>query len=98
MTKPDVRVGDPAQETRLYMNPTDSQFAALDRQLAEKAGIADKGPIILQFYPPEAQAILVNLEQKQAGDAQARDNSQHGLPRHPAGKDFEFSVADQTYR
>ena len=65
--KPDVRVGDPAKEHRLYMNPTDSQFAALDRQLAAKAGIADKGRIILQFYPPEAQAILVSLEQKHAG-------------------------------
>ena len=53
--KPSVRVGDPAQETRLYMNPTDSQFAALDRQLAAKAGIANKGQIILQFYPPKAQ-------------------------------------------
>ncbi len=65
--KPDVRVGDPKLEQRLYMNPTDSQFAALDRQLAVKAGVADKGRIILQFYPPEAQAILVGLEQKHAG-------------------------------
>ena len=49
------------------MNPTDSQFAALDRQLATKAGIASRGRIILQFYPPEAQSILFSLEQKHAG-------------------------------
>ncbi len=67
--KPDARVGEPAQEQRLYMNPTDSQFASLDHQLAVKAGVADKGRIILQFYPPEAQAILVGLEQKHAGGA-----------------------------
>ena len=65
--KPEMRVGDPAQEQRLYMNPANSPFAALDRQLAAKAGIADKGEIILQFYPAEAQDILYDLEQKRAG-------------------------------
>ncbi|HEX4415380.1 MAG TPA: hypothetical protein VH107_17230 [Lacipirellulaceae bacterium] len=96
--KPDVRVGDPAQETRLYMNPTDSQFAALDRQLAEKAGIADKGQIILQFFPNEAQAILINLEQKQAG-ARKPDTIRSTVFRVThSGNNFEFSVADQTYR
>ncbi len=96
--KPDVRVGDPAQETRLYMNPTDSQFAALDRQLAEKAGIATKGPIILQFYPPEAQAILINLEQKQAGTRKPETIRGTVFRVTHTGTNFEFSVADQTYR
>ncbi len=87
--KPGVRIGDPAEETRLYMIPTDSQFAALDRQLAAKAGIASKGQIILQFYPPKTRDILINLEQKQAG-AQARDHSRHGLSRHPHGESFRI--------
>jgi hypothetical protein len=96
--KPDLRVGDPSQENRLYMNPTDSQFAALDRQLAEKAGIAAKGPIILQFYPPEAQAILINLEQKQAGTRKPDTIRSTVFRVTHAGKNFEFSVADQTYQ
>jgi hypothetical protein len=96
--KPDVRVGDPAQETRLFMNPTDSQFAALDRQLATKAGIASKGQIILQFYPSEAQAILINLEQKQAGARKPETIRSTVFRVTHSGKDFEFSVADQTYR
>ena len=96
--KPDVRVGDPTKEQRLYMNPTDSQFAALDRQLAVKAGAADKGRIILQFYPPEAQAILVDLEQKRAGARKPEEIRSTVFRVTHRGSAFEFSVEDQTYR
>lgn len=96
--KPDVRVGVPDQETRLYMNPTDSQFAALDRQLAAKAGIAGKGPIILQFYPPKAQAILTSLEQKQAGTRKPDTIRSTVFRVTRTGQTFEFSVVEQTYR
>ena len=91
--KPDVRVGDPAQETRLYMNPTDSQFAALDRQLAEKAGIADKGQIILQFYPTRGAGDFNQFGTEASRDAQARDHSQHGLSRYPLGKQISNSAS-----
>ena len=96
--KPTVRVGDPVKETRLYMNPTDSQFAALDRQLAAKAGIGDKGPIILQFYPPEAQAILVGLERNRAGTRKPETIRGTVFRVTHTGNRFEFSVEDQTYR
>jgi hypothetical protein len=96
--KPDVRVGDPAAEQRLYMNPTDSQFAALDRQLAVKAGIADKGRIILQFYPAEAQAILVNLERQRAGARKPEAIRGTVFRVTHKGNAFEFSVDSQTYR
>jgi hypothetical protein len=80
------------------MNPTDSQFAALDRQLAAKAGAADKGRIILQFYPPEAQAILEGLEKQRAG-ARKREEIRSTVFRVThRGNSFEFSVEDQTYR
>jgi len=96
--KPDVRVGDPAQEQRLFMNPTDSQFAALDRQLAAKAGIAGKGRIILQFYPPKAQAILFSLEQKHAAGRKPEAIRSTVFRVTHNGNAFEFSVDDQTYR
>src|SRR3954462_12743182 len=96
--KPDVRVGDPKLEQRLYMNPTDSQFAALDRQLATKAGVADKGRIILQFYPLEAQTTLEGLEKQRAG-ARTREQIRSTVFRVThRGSSFEFSVEDQTYR
>ena len=80
------------------MNPTDSQFAALDRQLATKAGIAGKGQIILQFYPPKAQAILRNLEQKQAGARKPESIRGTVFRVTHTGKVFEFSVVEQSYR
>jgi hypothetical protein len=98
--KPDVRVGDPKlqPEQRLYMNPTDSQFASLDRQLATKAGVADKGRIILQFYPLEAQTTLEGLEKQRAG-ARTREQIRSTVFRVThRGSSFEFSVEDQTYR
>src|SRR4051812_48671031 len=96
--KPDVRVGDPKLEQRLYMNPTDSQFASLDRQLAVKAGAADKGRIILQFYPPEAQAILKGLEEKRAGARKKEEIRSTVFRVTHRGSAFEFSVEDQSYR
>jgi hypothetical protein len=96
--KPDVRVGDPSKESRLYMNPTDSQFASLDRQLAVKAGAADKGRIILQFYPPEAQAILEGLERKRAGARKKEEIRSTVFRVTHRGSAFEFSVEDQSYR
>jgi hypothetical protein len=95
---PSVRVGEPAQEQRLYMNPTDRQFAAFDRQLAAKAGIAGKGQIILQFYPLKTQAILYDLEQKRAG-GRTPEQIRHTVFRvKPSGEGFEFSVEEQSYR
>jgi hypothetical protein len=96
--KPSVRVGDPAQETRLYMNPAGSMFAALDRQLATKAGIADRGQIILQFFPPEAQAIIVGLEQKKAGGRPPEQIRRTVFRVTRNGDRFEFSVEEQSYK
>jgi hypothetical protein len=96
--KPGVRVGDPAQDQRLYMNPANSEFAALDRRLAAKAGIADKGDIILQFFPPETQAILIGLEQKRAGGRKPEQIRQTVFRVTAVADRFEFSVEEQSYR
>jgi hypothetical protein len=96
--KPDVRVGDPSQEQRLYMNSAVSQFAALDRQLAVKAGVADEGEIILQFYPNETAAILYGLEQKSAGGRKPEQIRRTVFRVTHSGDRFEFSVAEQSYR
>jgi hypothetical protein len=96
--KPDVRLGEPSQEQRLYMNPTDSQFAAFDRQLAAKAGIAEQGNIILQFYPQRTQDILFGLEQQHA-DGRSPEQIRHTIFRvTPVGNEFKFSIEEQSYR
>jgi hypothetical protein len=95
---PDVRTGDPVDEQRLYMNSAYGEFAPLDRQLVEKAGIADKGPIVLQFYPAETQAILYSLEQKHAGDRKPEAIRRTVFRVTTVGQGFEFSVEEQFYR
>lgn len=95
---PDVRVGEPADEQRLYMNSALGRFAPLDRQLATRAGIVDRGRIILQFYPPETQAILYDLERQQAG-GRAPEEIRRTVFRVIRKKDqFEFRVEEQSYR
>ena len=96
--KPEMRVGDPAQEQRLFMNPANSPFAALDSRLATKAGIADKGDIILHFYPAAAQDIIYDLELKRA-EGRKREQIRHTVFRVTrTGDRFAFSVEDQSYR
>jgi hypothetical protein len=96
--KPSVRVGDPAKEGRLCMIPTDSQFSALDRQLATKAGIANKGTIVIQFYPNESAALLIGLEQKFAGNHKPETIRGTVFRVTKTGNQFAFKVEDQTYR
>jgi hypothetical protein len=60
--------------------------------------VASKGEIILQFFPPETQAILFDLEQKRAG-GRSLDQIRHTVFRVTVvGDRFEFSVEDQSYR
>ncbi len=97
---PATRVASPADEQRLFMNPAAGQFAALDRRLAQKAGVADKGKIIMQFYPPAAQAIINDLEQKYA----ERQKRRPDLIRRTVfrvthtGNQFDLKVEEQSYR
>ena len=96
--KPDVRIGKPKQETRLYMNSASTPLAAIDNRLAQKAGIARHGHIVLQFYPPEAQAILFGLEQQAAGDRKLDVIRRTVFRVNRKGRTFEFSVDEQDLR
>jgi hypothetical protein len=98
--KPDVRLSDPAQqpEQRMSFNSSLSHFAALDRQLAVKAGIADKGEIIFQFFPDQTAAILLDLERKSAGGRTPEQIRRTVFNVKRNGNQFEFSVAEQSYR
>jgi hypothetical protein len=97
---PDVRDGDPASEQRLFMNSARGRFAPLDRQLVTRAKLAEKGRIVLQFYPTEAQAILNRLEQDRAQAAGKKaEEIRRTVFRVVRNKDqFEFQVEDQSYR
>jgi hypothetical protein len=97
---PSVREGEPAEELRFYMNSARGRFAALDRRLADRSGIADKGRIILQFYPDPAYAILQQLERGKAESAgrQPEEIRRTAFRVTHVDNRFEFQVLDQSYR
>ena len=97
---PSVREGTPADEQRLYMNSARGRFAALDRRLAQRANIVNRGQIILQFYPEETQAILYGLERERA---QSADREPEEIFRTVyrvthTGNSFEFAIDEQQYK
>jgi hypothetical protein len=97
---PSVRTGEPGDELRFYMNSARGRFAVPDRQLAGRAKIADKGRIILQFYPDQAYAILQQLERGRAESAGHRpEEIRRTIFRvtHAENR-FVFDVTDQSYR
>lgn len=97
---PSVRTGAPGDELRFYMNSARGRFSALDRRLADRAGVADQGQIILQFYPDEAYAILQRLERERATAAgHGSDEIRRTVFRVThADERFQLEVAEQTYR
>ncbi|MGD9636785.1 MAG: hypothetical protein AB7G28_16030 [Pirellulales bacterium] len=97
---PSIRVGEPAEELRFYMNSARGRFAALDRRLAIRSGIADEGRIILQFYPEKAYALLQQLENERAAMAgkQPEDVRRTVYRVTRTGNQFQLEVLEQTYR
>ena len=56
-----------------YTVPADGPMPQLANQLARKANIASKGPIVLLFYPFDVEAILYTMEKKYAEAHDVRD-------------------------
>lgn len=97
---PSVRSGEPDDELRFYMNSARGRFAVPDRRLAARANIADKGRIILQFYPNESYALLQQLEAARAESAGRRPEEIRRTVFRVThvGDRFELEVMDQSYR
>lgn len=96
--RPDTRIGEPLEEQRLYLNSSGGPLAVLDRRLAAKAGIADRGRIILQFFPPEAAGLLYALEQQAAGRRSMEEVRKTTFRVERQGNRFQFTVEKQEYR
>lgn len=92
------RSGPSASEKRLYMTWRSGELVEADKSLLAKAGIDTVGRVVLQLYPPETEALLAGLEQKQAGNRSLKDikRTVFGI-RGGAGK-YEFFVIAQDYR
>ncbi|MEQ8846890.1 hypothetical protein [Botrimarina sp.] len=94
---PRVRVGEPGGEGRLYFNSTGGPLHPLDRQLARKAGILDRGDLVLQFCTPETQQRLLTLERDAADSRPPSDIMRTVFRVVKRGGSFAFEVENQTY-
>jgi hypothetical protein len=70
----------------------------MDRQLLEQAGITTRGRIIMQFYPPEQEQKLAELENAKAGGRSVKEIRKTMFGVRAAGTGYEFYVIDQQYR
>ncbi len=96
--KPDTRVGVGRNDHRLYFLWQGRGRKASDIALLQKAGIEVGEGVVLQFYPPEAETRLAELEVRYRGrsPAEIRVTRFRVVPK--AGSyDFEV-VAQETLR
>jgi hypothetical protein len=94
-SRPDRRVGPGANEQRLYMSWRQGALRDADRALLERAGVPAGGRVIVQFYPPEVEQQLLQLEQAFRGlKADQIRKTRFGVRQQGGG--YEFFVLDQT--
>lgn len=94
---PDTRVGTGEEENRFRMSNSGGPLEPLDRRLATKAQIVDKGQIIVHYYPPETEALLLGLEKQAARGKpiEAIRMTVFRVERKAGG--FQFRVENQIY-
>ncbi len=97
---PKVRTGEPKEETRLYFNTAGTPLAPLDRQLAQKANIFNRGALILQFCANETHGLILGLEQQEAENnrRQPIDIKRTIFRVQKQRGKYEFSVEKQEYK
>ena len=95
---PVVRVGAPEEETRLYFNSTGGPLGPLDRQLARKAGISNRGAIVLQFCSAETAQILLGLEQQSAQGKTTEQIRRTVFRVERRGTEYGFKVEEILFR
>lgn len=97
---PVVRSAPPSEEKRLYtINPVGSPLNTLDRRLADKAGIGNRGTYTVTFWPNEAARVLLEQELKLATSKKKQLNEvQRSVYRVTrAGSSFQIALEDQVY-
>ena len=93
--QPTVREGPTVDEKRYYLTWAKAATDSADRELLDKVGISNDGPI-LKFITPDLELQLDTMEQQKAGQ-QYNDVwlTSFGVKRH--GNTPQFVVLDQTY-
>jgi hypothetical protein len=96
-SKPDARSQPPATEERLYMSWRSGELAKSDRQLATRAGVANKGGLIVQFIPKKTEDLMATLEKDFATKKgrEINDIRKTIFTIRQEGKSFVMEVSDQ---
>ena len=89
------RVGPRDAEQRMYMTWKHGRLREADEELLGRAGIPAANKIILHFFNPDLEQVLLQLERKFAGrDASRIRKTRFAIQRSGAG--YEFVVIDQV--
>jgi hypothetical protein len=94
---PASRTGSPEDESRLYFAWKDGKLRRSDERLLDRAGIETAGRPILQVFPREVESMLLDLEQKQAGNRDVNEIRQTVFKVEAITDGFRFAVAQQLY-
>jgi hypothetical protein len=95
---PDVRVGSPAEESRIRFTWRSGALEAADRQLLQRAGVLGGIRAVLQFIPPDLEARLLALEKGHEGrDVNEIRRTVFRVERDGDGDGFVFLIDEQEY-
>lgn len=99
--KPDKRSAPAKDENRLYFSWQKGALQQADRQLLTRAGINQAGKLVVQFYPPDTENLLANVEMnylngKYPGRS-IKTVRQTRFNVRPEGKGYTFIVVNQSY-
>lgn len=94
---PDKRDGPAADEARFYMTWRSGAMRDLDNALLSRVKISTSERIIAQFYPPQLEKTLADLEQKFAAPRNVAEVRHTVFALTPTDKAFEFRVVEQEF-
>lgn len=98
---PEKRTGPGDKEERLYFSWRQGPLQDTDRDLLSRAGIQSGGKLMVQFYPPETENLLANVEMQYLNSKQPgrsiKTVRQTKFRVKPEGPGYTFMVTAQTY-
>lgn len=95
-TQPTKRTGSGAEDKRLYFIWRGQGRKTSDIALLSKAGLEVGEGVIFQFYPPQTESVLEQLEVRYKGKQPAEiRNTRFGVVQ--SGRGYEFEVVSQEY-
>jgi hypothetical protein len=94
---PDVRVGSPAEESRIRFAWRSGNLQLADRRLLARAGVRVDIRAVVQFIPPELEARLLALEAAHAGGRDVNEIRRTVFRVERDGGGFAVRVEEQDY-